>query len=110
MKIEVPCSDGSDRNCFGVVEVDLTYPGLSADDINVICFEQEGQEVLESIQVTPPNPSWVTKNQDFLSPSDLDEIDEQGFFEIKPRDIQTVCCTCGSDQTYDDEGNNISSR
>ena len=110
MKIEVPCADGSDRNCYGTVEVDLCYMGLSADDIAVNCIEQDGQDVLESIQITPPNLDWVIKNKEFLSSSDLEDIDEEGFFEINPRDINTVCAACGSDQTYDAEGRNISSR
>jgi hypothetical protein len=110
MKIQVPCADGSDRHCCGFVEVELPYIGLSTNDITVNFHEEDGQDVLECVQVTPPNPVWVAKNQEFLSPSDLDDIDEYGFFEIKPRDVEAVCGPCGSDQTYDDEGNNISSR
>jgi len=64
---------------------------------------------VDSIIITPPNSAWVEQNRDFLSPSDIESIEKDGIFEVyySDRPHHEVCSACGSDQDYDDEGNNI---
>ena len=109
MKIEVHCNDGSDRNCFGTVEIDLPYRGLSAENVAVNWDTETGKEVT-SVQIAPPNAvDWVKQNENLLNSSDIESIKENGFFEIAYCDLKhTICAACGSSETYDDEGNNIS--
>lgn len=109
MKIEVHCDDGSDRNCYGTVEIDLPYGGLSTDSVTINWDTEKGKKVVTSVQIFPPNADWVRQNKNFLSSSDIESIDADGSFEVEYRDLEHgVCDACGSDQTYDDEGNNIS--
>lgn len=109
MKIKVHCDDGSDRNCYGTVEIDLPYDGLSSDNVTFNWIKEGGRDIVESVRISPPNADWEKQNEDNLSPSEIEAIDLKGFFELGYDELEhKVCGACGSDQTYDDEGNNIS--
>lgn len=110
MKIEVNCADGTDAQCFGTVEIELPFAGLSDDDVIVNWTEVREKDVVESVQITPPSsPDWVKQNDEHLSEFDIDAIKATGSFMIQSDDLEeAVCDACGSDQTYDDEGNNTS--
>lgn len=109
MKIEVHCDDGSDQNCYGAVEIDLPYTGLSDDNVVVNWTTERGRDIVSDVQISPPNQNWVKQNENSLSDYEIESINENGFFEIAYADLEhKVCGACGSDQTYDAEGNNIS--
>lgn len=111
MKIEVHCEDGTDRYCYGTVETGLPFVGLSEDDVEVKWVETRGRSKVVSIHITPPNPvnKWIEMNRPWLSDYDIDCINSDGVFEIEYQNLEHhVCSACGSDQTYDDEGSNIS--
>lgn len=103
MKIEVNCTDGRYRHCEGVVEIYLPYRGLSDGDVILNFFGGGEDGELKSFEITPPNPAWVKQNEDLLSDEDIENIEEDEFFEIKASDFQMVCGACGSDQPYDAE-------
>lgn len=108
MKIKVHCDDGTDHNCYGTVEIDLPYAGLSSDSVTVNWTKERGKDIVTSVQISPPT-DWVKQNENNLSPSDIEDVNLTGFFEIEYSDLEhEVCGACGSDQTYDDENNNIS--
>lgn len=109
MKIEVHCDAGNDRNCYGTVEIDLPYGGLSTNNVTINWATERGKEVVTSVQIFSPNADWVKQNENSLNPSNIESINADGSFVIEYRDLEHgVCDACGSDQTYDDEGNNIS--
>lgn len=109
MKIKVNCADGTDAQCYGTVEIELPFSGLSEDDVTVNWTTKKGKDVVKSVRIVPPKPDWVKQNDQHLSKSDVEAIKATGHFDIQPDDLeQEVCDACGSDQTYDDEGRNIS--
>ena len=68
---------------------------------------ESGRELVESVRVTPPGTDWVKQHAHSLHPSEIDAINEDGAFDVEYSDLQhVVCSACGSDQTYDSEGNN----
>ena len=111
MKIKIHCDDGSDRKCYGTVETKLPFVGLSRDDVVVSWVETRERREVAEVQITPPNPveTWLELNGSALSASDIGCIKNKGIFKIEYLDLEHhVCAACGSDQTYDDDGNNIS--
>ncbi|WP_147364320.1 hypothetical protein [Burkholderia pseudomallei] len=103
MKIEIPCADGTDVNCCGTVEVSLPYPTLELYGCTVTVDESA-----ETVRIDP-TPEWLMRYQDTLSEADHESVKEYGYIEPSYRDFGgTICGACGSDQTYDAEGNNIS--
>jgi hypothetical protein len=109
MKIEVHCDDGSDPNCYDTVEVDLPFSGLSDDDVKPNWVEDElsKRDVLESVLIYP-SEDWVKQNKNLLDLDQIESIEKNGYFEIQYADLpHDVCAACGSDESYDSEGNNI---
>lgn len=96
---ELPCADGSDRHCFEEVRV-------------CILIDVPEEEMLEAYESGELD---VTKRQLLelgLDPEDYgaEDFDEDDLVTITSEDagiVAEVCGACGSDQYYDDEGNNI---
>lgn len=105
MKIKVYCADGSDRNCYDTVEIELPFSGLTPEHVTAQREDERGRQVAQRVKIAPPNLDWIGLNKQLLSQSDIESIEENGYFEFE---YDKVCEACGSDQTYDDEGNNIS--
>lgn len=102
-KIEIPCADGTDANCWGTVEVSLPYPALELLGCMVTVDESA-----ETVRIAP-SPAWLNQFKDKLGDEDLESVNEFGYIERPYRDFGgTICGACGSDQTYDADGNNIS--
>lgn len=88
---EIECQDGSDRNCHEYIEVSLPFFDLSDDQL---------KQIIEDCEVDlHPNqiPDHITYQKD-----------EENLVTYQYEIDTTICPACGSDQTYDDEGNNIS--
>lgn len=103
MKIQVPCADGTDANCWGTVEISLPYPALELRGCTVTVDESE-----ETVRIDF-SPQWLKSYKDKLNKDDLESVNEIGYVERPYRDFgRTICGACGSDQTYDKEGNKIS--
>lgn len=110
MKVDTHCPDGTDRNCSGTVPMELPYMGLKSAAIESNWEKHRGKEELVSISIYPPNdPQWLVANEQWLTPDDIDSIRSDGFFIIESDDFPShdCCGACGSSETYDDEGNNI---
>ncbi len=109
MKISVPCNSGSDRNCVGTVEIDLPYIGLSDEDVSINQTVEGGKPILRSVCISPTLENWANLNANFLTQSDIDSLDSDGWFEVEQSRLEhKVCGPCGSDETYDGDGNNVS--
>jgi hypothetical protein len=107
MRIETHCPDGTDPQCFGTVMMELPYTGLSATDVH--CNWNEKDE-LESLTIYPPNDlRWIAENERWLSESEIDSIKCDGYFEIEHSDFSdhNCCGACGSSESYNAEGENI---
>ncbi|SIN84983.1 hypothetical protein [Paraburkholderia phenazinium] len=103
MKIEIPCADGTDANCRSTVEVSLPYPALELYGCNVTVDASA-----KTVRIDP-TPEWLKRYQDTLSEYDRESVKEDGYIERGYRDFGgTICGACGSDQTYDADGSNIS--
>lgn len=110
MHVQTHCPDGTDRNCRGTVPMELPYTGLTPDDVESHWEERQGNEELTSITISPPaDPRWLIGNDRWLSQDDIDNIKVHGFFVVEADDFppHDCCGACGSSETYDDEGNNI---
>jgi hypothetical protein len=90
--------------------MELPYTRLTRENV-VSEWEGEGDdEELVKVTITPPDdPRWLSENEPWLSECDADSIKTQGFFEIEASDFpdHDCCPSCGSSETYDGEGNNI---
>ena len=103
MKIEIPCADGTDANCVDTVELSLPYPALELYGCAVTVDERS-----ETVQIVL-SPEWLTHYEHTLCEGDRESVREDGYIERSYGDFGgTICGACGSDQTYDAEGNNIS--
>ena len=103
MKIDVPCADGTDANCSDTVEVPLPYPALELYGCNVTV-----DELAETVRINLTT-DWLKHYQNTLNADDRESVKDEGYIERPYRDFGgTICGACGSDQTYDAEGNNIS--
>ncbi len=110
MHITTHCPDGTDRNCAGTVTVELPYSGLSSHNINSNWSDGNGDPQLLSVEIWPPDgESWLKANAQWLSESEIDEIKTSGHFIVDYDDLPPhhCCGACGSSETYDEEGNNI---
>lgn len=110
MNVETHCPDGTDRNCSGTVLMELPFTCLSATAIESHWEAHRGKEELVSITIYPPNdPHWLVENQPWLNQDNIDNIKSHGFFVFDSDDFapHDCCGACGSSETYDDEGNNI---
>ncbi|MBB3185783.1 hypothetical protein FHR95_003376 [Halomonas fontilapidosi] len=92
---ELPCSDGTDRHCTGTVEVPISIERLTAEQLKEI--QDSGGTRLTPAQLA----SFELDDQERKELKEFGSV----YFDI---DIDDICDPCGSDQTYDDEGNNIS--
>jgi len=104
------CPDGTDRNCSGAVRVDLPYTGLTSDNIQSHWTPGQHGDELESITIMPPaDPRWIAENVEHLRDSDIEDIAVNGYFELEADNFpyHGVCPACGSSETTDEEGNNI---
>ena len=93
---KLKCQDGSDRNCYEFIDNEIDINNLSDMQLDEIA-KNEGTTI--SKQQIKQNGIRLDKDQI----KELEENDEV----YMSFDVDTVCCACGSDQTYDDEGNNI---
>lgn len=93
---EVKCADGSDRNCKKKVTVSIEVLGLTKSQLKEI--EQSGGTTISAKQV---ENSKLSLNQE-----DKKQLAENGNIYYKV-DLDNTCGPCGSDQDYDEEGNNI---
>lgn len=112
MYVTVHCDDGSDRNCHEEVKTELSFHNLSSSNVVVNWTVNRGKEEVDIITITPPKPveEWIDQNSHALDESQIESIRETGSFTIDYRELESVVCSaCGSDQTYDDEGRNITS-
>lgn len=93
---EFKCADGSDRHCEKTVSVFIELKGLTKAQLKEI--EESGGTYISEKQVKSNNLS--------LSEEDKEQLKEEGsvFYEVY---LENICGPCGSDQDYDDEGNNI---
>ncbi len=108
--ITTHCPDGTDRNCAGIVTIELPYSGLSSHNITSNWSDGNDTKLL-SVEIWPPldGESWTKTNAQWLSDFEIDEIKANGHFivdydNLPPHDC---CGACGSSETYDDENNNI---
>lgn len=96
---DIPCSDGSDRHCARTLSISLP---IDLDNY-------EFQELLNGHSVFVP----LEDAEGLLLDMDAPEYnDDRSMVLISPADIGleslvNVCGACGSDQTYDACGNNI---
>jgi hypothetical protein len=112
MKILVHCDDGSDRNCHGKVETEIPFDGLRDNNVSVNWIDTRDTEEVESVTITPPAPveQWVLQNRRTLDAHQIDSIKATGSFTLEYTELESVVCgACGSDQTYDADGKNITS-
>lgn len=106
--IEIPCADGGDRHCFGTVEMQVPV-ALEAEEINEL---KDGF----SIPISPDRFKALGIDASLYKEDleDLENLDD--IVEIQMRaeelelDFYIVCGACGSDQDYDDDGNNVTGR
>lgn len=105
MKIEIPCADGTDRNCDGDVEAELPFTGLAHDCVEVRVVTRQGRRVLDSIVITPPDrTSWVTANQVPLTDEQKASIQKTGKFKFDADDVDEITCdACGSGSSGEDD-------
>jgi hypothetical protein len=110
-RFEIKCGDGTDRHCSGVVEVS----SLGIDE-NVLTEAQKAyiEECLEDFNESDDEDDPliimldITKDQ--ARKIGIEVTDEElndGFYEYPLEIHREFCSACGSDQVYDDEGNNI---
>lgn len=95
---EVKCGDGSDRHCHGTVEVCIAVHGLSENQLKDIA--EMGSTVITKQQVEFSLIQLDVDQKEALS------LDNEVDYEVH---IDNICGACGSDQSYDDDGNNITS-
>ncbi|MYN04403.1 hypothetical protein GTP41_20120 [Pseudoduganella sp. DS3] len=101
MKISIPCADGTDRHCYKVIGTTLPFPMLEEHMVTV--YEDNPKNVIIEIA---PSPDWMKRfAKDYLTAYQIECVTSDGYFEYDPE--ESVCDACGSDQDYDDEGNNI---
>lgn len=110
MMIQTHCPDGTDRHCSSTVSMELSYSGLTLHHIQMNWTENKDREELESVTITPPaDPRWLIENDAWLRQQDIDSIKANSYFELEADDFPPhgTYGPCGSSETYDDEGNNI---
>lgn len=110
------CADGTDRNCFGKVEVEIGLKGLTSEQRQEI---QADLDRFDSVKANANESSCeieleLTARQCEENGIELDEEDRQalvrkGSWSTYLTVNRATCGACGSDQTYDEDGNNISS-
>lgn len=112
MEIYVHCDDGTDPDCWGTVPIELDFSGQCDVKYNwtIENFMKNRREIVESVIIIPVDiDEWIRQNKDKLSLFDIDSLQKEGFFEIGYSELDhKVCRACGSDQDYNEEGENIS--
>lgn len=97
--IKRPCADGGDPHCYE--EVDISILADLDDD--------EREDVFQGRSVHMSRDRMIEAEID----CSLYEFDEDDTTDVPAEDLMSgneVCDACGSDQIYDDEGNNITGR
>ena len=103
MQVSVKCADGSDRNCFGSIGVDV---GDYVTDAYLCTVDvEQDDDGNPAVLIVRPGDEWLKKHADSLDQWVKDSIAENDFFEVQIESM--VCGACGSSESYDDEGNNI---
>ncbi len=92
MKYKIKCSD-----CGKELDVDIEIAGLTDEQLNEI---QENK-------TTDITKEQVNASGIILDDDDKKTLDEEGVIS-HTFNVKDICCACGSDQTYDGDGNNIS--
>lgn len=98
MKYTVKCTDGSDSNCYEELDVEIGIIGLTAEQLDEIIEHDRAELTKQQIEM----------NRIVLDEHDQKILDEEGVISYPIYIDNTVCGACGSDQSYDNEGNNIS--
>lgn len=89
LKVDVKCADGSDNNCYGFVEIEISHPN--------------GRKFTEN-EIVKINEAIGELNDSDYDDSCSIDLENNETLEIHAR----TCDYCGSDQTYNSEGENIS--
>lgn len=95
---ELPCADGGDRHCRKTVPV----------HVKIELTDDEVKELLDGGQIQVTEKKIVDLELDLEDYREA--LDENGFAWLDSSDVgleSAVCSACGSDQEYDDDGNNI---
>lgn len=95
---EVKCGDGSDVNCHGTVDVFIPVHGLSEKQLNEIV--DNGSTTITEPQVEMSGIQLDADQKEELS------TDKELLYEFP---IDNICGACGSSESYDSEGNNVTS-
>jgi hypothetical protein len=114
MEILVHCDDGGDPHCHGTVKIELPLLGLCEVRPNWVKERANGKirEIVKSVRISPENADdWIRQNKNNLSLFDIESIQKKGFFEIGYNELpHAICDPCGSDQSYNEEDENVSAR
>jgi hypothetical protein len=96
MLYKMPCSE-----CDKLFEIDLDIEGLDGGQLEDI--SKHGFVMLSKKQVQE------NQLESQLDEDDKRTLEENGEIEFPMKDIGTICDRCGSDQSYDRDGNNVTS-
>ena len=111
-KMFVHCDDGTTPQCRGAVEIELPYFGEYDVRENWTTESVMGRarDILKSIDIIPLNiDGWISQNENLLCQFDIESIQKEGFHEVAYSELPHGSCgPCGSSETYDDNGKNIS--
>jgi len=98
MLYKMPCSESG---CDRLFEVELDIEGLNGGQLEEI--SKHGFVMLSKKQVQE------NQLESQLDEDDKRMLEEDGEIEFSMKDIGTICDRCGSDQSYDCDGNNVTS-
>ncbi len=103
MEVQVRCGDGSDPNCSGSITVDIQ--GSVPDAYMCRVHVEQGAKSDNPVLIVYPSDTWLSKHVASLQQWQNDSIARVGYFEVEIE--SEVCGACGSSESYDEEGNNI---
>lgn len=102
--MKVRCIDGSDRHCYRTISVNIgDYLPIAA-----FCKIEVVQEDDEAFFKVEPDEDWCRVYLSTLPDYMQESVAENGHFLVEIEEL--VCGACGSSETYDDEGRNITGR
>lgn len=87
-KITIPCSDGTDPDCYGDLEFEMADE-LDPDQLQEI-IDEEGQTYIHLSKTQVDSMG--------LSPRDIEPCSDHPACYLWQVDLGTVCAACGSDQ------------
>lgn len=96
------CAETS-RDCYGTVaECEIFLAGLTQEQLDQI-HENGSSAILELSEEQVALNSRVLE----LTNEDKETLLKDGYFELEVHANNTVCIGCGSETSFDDEGNPI---